>query len=242
MGNDYLVSVVGAAVVIVPESEGWVAHDDVINSVLLAQLVANKEVEKNPEINWYDAYVKVLDGFWLRPTKAREERLITEHCGESVVEWVVAAMAKGAPDEGRAVGATLARVASVSGTEPAMSLLRSSMQKTSADESTEVPVPARIMRLLLILARTPTSVTSVYLEFKTRQEISPNPLAQLFRAEDVQGTVSMRYARVCLAETLYGPARDAIALKVREKRKGHVAMLTLTDDSSGVQVPEEIES
>ncbi|WP_223515155.1 hypothetical protein [Pseudomonas sp. GL-B-19] len=242
MSCDYLVSVVGAAVVIVPESDGWVAHDDLVNSVLLAQLVANKEMEKKPEINWYNAYVKVLDDFWLRQTKAQEERLITENCGESAIEWVVAAMSKGAPDEGQATAATLARVASVSGTEPAMSLLRSHVQKTSADESTEVPAPARNVRLLVILARTPTSVTSVYLEFKTRQEISLNPLAQLFQAENVQGTVSMRYARVNLSETLYGPARDAIAWKVRERLKGNVALLSLTDSCSGVQVPEEIES
>lgn len=242
MDCDYLVSVVGAAIVIAPESDGLVAHDDLINSVLLAQLVANKEVKKKPEVNWYNTYVKVLDDFWLRQTKAREERLITENCGESAIEWVAAAMSKGASGEGQAAAATLARVASVSGTEPAMSLLRSHVQKTPADESTEVPAPAKVVRLLVILARTPTSVTSVYLEFKTRQEISPNPLAQLFQAEDVQGTISMRYARVYLSETLYGPARDAIALKVREKLNGNVAMLRLTDGSSGVQVPEEIES
>lgn len=242
MGSDYLVSVVGAAIVIVPESDGLIAHDDLINSVLLAQLVANKKVEKDSKADWYNAYVEVLDDFWLRQTKAREERLITEKCGESAIEWVAAAMSKGASGEGQAAAATLARAASVSGTEPAISLLRSHVQKTSADESTEVPVPARVVRLLVILARTPTLVTSVYLEFKTRQEISPNPLAQLFQAEDVLGTVSMRYARICLSETLYVLARDAIALKVREKLKGNVAMLRLTDGSSGVQVPEEIES
>ncbi|UVK99386.1 hypothetical protein [Pseudomonas sp. B21-048] len=242
MGCDYLVSVVGAAIVIVPESDGRVAHDDLVNSVLLAQLVANKEVEKNSEVNWYNAYVKVLDDFWLRQTKAREERLITENCGESMIEWVAAAMSKGAPDEGQATATTLARVASVLGTEPAMSLLRSHVQKTSADELTEVPAPAKVVRLLVILARTPSSVISVYLEFKTRKEISPNPLAQLLQAEDVEGTVSMRYARAYLSETLYGPARDAIALKIREKLKGNIAMLSLTDGSSSVHVPEAIES
>ena len=242
MGCGYLVSVIGAAIVIAPESDELAVHHDLLHSVFLAQLVANKQIEKDPGADWYNAYVKVLDDFWLRQTKAREERLITENGGESAIEWVAAAMSKGAPDEGHATAATLARVANVSGTEPAMSLLRSHVQKTSAGESTEIPAPARVVRLLVILARTPTSFTSVYLEFKTRQEISPNPLAQLFQAEDVQGTVSMRYARAFLSETLYGPARDAIALKIREKLKGNVAMLSLTDGSSGVQVPEAIES
>jgi hypothetical protein len=234
MSCDYSVSVVGGAVVIVPESDGQAAHDDLVNSVLLAQLVANKKVEKDPKADWYNAYVEVLDDFWLRQTKAREERLITENSVESAIEWVAAAMSKGAPDEGLATAATLARVASVSGTEPAMSLLRSHVQKTSLDESTEIPVPPKVVRLLVILARTPTSFTSVYLEFKTHLEISPNPLAQLYQAEDVQGAVSMRYARVYLSETLYGRARISIALKVREKLDANVAMLSLSDGSSGI--------
>ncbi|MHC8291698.1 hypothetical protein [Pseudomonas sp. LB3P58] len=234
MSRDYSVSVVGGAIVIVPGSDGQAAHDDLVNSVLLAQLVANKKIEKNPKADWYNAYVEVLDDFWLRQTKAREERLITENSVESAIEWVAAAMSKGASGEGQAAAAILARVASVSGTEPAMSLLRSHVQKTSVDESTEVPAPPNVVRLLVILARTPTSFTSVCLEFKTHLEISPNPLVQLYQAEDVQGAVSMRYARVYLSETLYGPARDAIALKVREKLDANVAMLSLSDGSSGV--------
>ncbi|MCP1441875.1 hypothetical protein J3D54_001007 [Pseudomonas sp. GGS8] len=234
MSCDYSVAVVGAAIVIVPVSDGLAGHDDLVNSVFLAQLVANKQVEKDPTADWYNVYVNVLDDFWLRQIKAREERLITEHSGESAIDWVAAAMAKGAPGEGRVAAATLARVASVSGTEPAMNLLRSHMQKASADESTEVTAPPKVVRLLVILARTPTSVTSVYLEFRTPLEISPNPLAQLYRAEDVQGTVSMRYARANLSEVLYGPAREAVAFKIREKLEGQVAMQSLTDDASGL--------
>ncbi|WP_415773088.1 hypothetical protein [Pseudomonas sp. LB3P38] len=234
MSCDYSVSVVGGAIVIVPESDGLAAHDDLLNSVLLAQLVANKAVEKDPEVNWYSAYVKVLDDFWLRQTKAREERLIAENSGESAIEWVTAAMSKGASGEGQAAAATLARVASVSGTEPAISLLRSHVQKMSADESTEVPAPPKVVRLLVILARTPTSFSSVYLEFKTHLDISPNPLVQLYQAEDVKGIVSMRYARANLDEKHYGLARNSIALKVREKLDANVAKLSLTDGSWGV--------
>ncbi|MHC8331085.1 hypothetical protein [Pseudomonas sp. LB3P25] len=234
MSCDYSVSVVGGAIVIVPESDGLAAHDDLVNSVFLAQLVANKKVEKDPKADWYNAYVEVLDDFWLRQSKAREEWLITENSGESAIEWVTAAMAKGASGEGQAAAAILARVASVSGTEPAMSLLRSYVQKTSADESNEVPAPPKAVRLLVILARTPTSFTSVYLEFKTHLEISPNPLVQLYQAEDVQGIVSIRYARANLDEKHYGRARNSIALKVREKLDANVAMLSLSDGSWGV--------
>lgn len=234
MSCDCSVAVVGAAIMIVPVSDGLAGHDDLVNSVFLAQLVANKQVEKDPGADWYNAYVSVLDDFWLRHTKAREERLVTQHSGESALEWIAAAIAKGSSDDGQVVAATLAQVAKVSGTEPAMSLLRRYLQKESAEESTEVTAPPKAVRLLVILARTPTSVTSVYLEFKTPLEISPNPLAQLYRAGDVRGTVSMRYARANLSEVLYGPAREAVAFKIREKLEGQVAMLSLTDDASGL--------
>ncbi|MHC8346143.1 hypothetical protein [Pseudomonas sp. RT6P73] len=234
MSGDYSVVIVGNAIVIVPASDGLAAHDDLVNSLFLAQLVANKQVEKESATDWYNAYVAVLDDFWLRHTKAREERLITQHCGESAIDRVAAAMAKGASDEGRVVAATLARVANVPGTEPAMSLLRSHVQKAYVDESTELTAPAKVVRLLVILARTPTSMTSVYVEFNTPLVISPNPLAQLYRAEDVQGVVSMRYARANLSEVLYGPAREAVASKIREKLAGQVAMLSLSDDASGL--------
>lgn len=237
MSCDYSVSVVGRAIVIVPESDGLAAHDDLVNSVLLAQLVANKKVEKDPKADWYNAYVEVLDDFWLRQTKAREERLITENSVESAIEWVIAAISKGDSGEGQATAATLARVASVSGADPGMSLLRSHMQKVSVDESTEVTAPTKAVRLLVILARAPTAITSMYLEFKTSLEINPNPLTQLYRAEDVPGVVSMRYARANLSEVLYGPAREAVAFKIREKREGQVMMLRLTDDA-----PDLIES
>lgn len=231
MSRDYSVSVVGGAIVIVPGSDGQAAHDDLVNSVLLAQLVANKKVEKDPKADWYNAYAEVLDDFWLRQTRAREERLITENSVESAIEWVTATMSKGASGEGQVAAATLARVASVSGVEPAMSLLRSRVQKTSEDESTEVPAPPKVVRLLVILARTPTSFTSVYLEFNTHLEISPNPLVQLYQAEDVQGIVSIRYARANLDEKHYGRARNSIALKVREKLDANVVMLSLNDGS-----------
>lgn len=233
MSGNYSVSVVGAAIVIVPESDGLAAHDDLVNSVFLAQLVANKQVEKDPTADWYNGYTSVLDDFWLRHTKAQEEKLISQHSGESAIDWVTDAMARGATDEGRLVAAILARVASVSGTEPAIGLLRSHMQKVSADESSAMTELPEVVHLLVILARTPTSITSVYLEFNSTLEITPNPLVQRYRAEDVPGVVSMRYARANLSEVLYGPAREAVAIKIREKLEGQVALLSLGDDDSG---------
>ncbi|WKV97075.1 hypothetical protein PYV50_26520 [Pseudomonas sp. H22_DOA] len=47
MVDEYLTMVVGNSIVLVPEVEGAAAYDDLINSILLAQLVANKKIEKS---------------------------------------------------------------------------------------------------------------------------------------------------------------------------------------------------
>ena len=46
----------------------------------------------------------------------------------------------------------------------------------------------------------------------------------------------MRYAGANLSGTLYAPVRDAIALKVRDKYQDNVAMLTLSDDASAMEI------
>lgn len=236
MSCEYSVLIVGACVVIIPAAEGATQYKDLVDSVLLAQLIANKKIEKAPDIDWYNAYVEFLDDYWLRHTRARQEWPVAQDSVESVSEWAIAALSQDAVDKGSATAATLQRLARLSGNEPAMGLLRGHMQKISTDESGDVLAPAKAVRLLVVIAQTPTSVASVYIELKTRQIISANPLAQRHLAEDVQGRVCMRYASANLSGTLYGPVRDAIALKVREKYQDNVAMVTLTDDASTMEI------
>lgn len=235
MSCECSVLIVGACVVIIPAADGATQYKDLIDSVLLAQLIANKKIEKAPEIDWYNAYVEFLDDYWLRRTRARLEWPVAQDSVESVSDWVIAAISKDTVDKGGATAATLQRLARLSGNEPAMGLLRGHMQKISTDES-GVLAPAKAMRLLVVIAQTPTSLTSVYIELKTRQIISANPLAQRHLAEDVQGSVCMRYASANLSGTLYGPVRDAIALKVKEKYQDNVAMVTLTYDASTMEI------
>jgi hypothetical protein len=233
MSFEYSVLIVGACVVIIPAADGATQYKDLVDSVLLAQLIANKKIEKAPDVDWYNAYVEFLDDYWLRHTRARQEWPVAQDSVESVSDWVIAAISQDAVDKGSATAATLQRLARLSGNEPAMGLLRGHMQKISTDESGDVLAPAKAVRLLVVIAQTPTSVASVYIELKTRQIISANPLAQRHLAEDVQGSVCMRYAGANLSGTLYGPVRDAIALKVKDRLEDSVAMLTLTDEGSG---------
>ena len=232
MSDEYSLLVVGAGVLLVPAAHELSRYSDLIDSLLLAQLVANKKIEKEPHIDWYNAYVEFLDDYWLRYSRARQEWPVAQDSVECVGDWVISSMFKDAVNKRGAAAATLQRLTRLSGTEPAMGVLRGHMQKISTGEPGDVLSPAMAVRLLVVVAYTPTSITSVYMNLKTDQVLDSNPLAQRYQAKDVRGSVCMRYADANLSETLYGPVRDAIALKVKDRFEDNVAMLILTDEGS----------
>lgn len=242
MRCDYSVLIVGAAVLMVPESKDLTTYDDVVNTVLYAQLAANKKTELEPDVSWYDTYMKVLEGIWMWRGKAREDLKLSPESVESAVQWAAAAMSKVGADEGRVTAEALSQIVNESDINPAINLLRSHMQKASEEQSTEVPAPAMDVRLLVIVAPTPTSFSSVCIEVKTHQLLSFNPLAHLYWGEDVQGIISRRYARANLSETVYAPVRDQIALKVKDRIETNVAMLTLHNDVCSTTQPEVVRS
>lgn len=229
MDYKFSVLVVGGALVVIPGADENAVGTDMINSLLLAQLVANKEVEKNPQRNWYDAYLQVLDDFWLRYSKAQQKWRITGDRAESAVDWIVAAMGNGEMSAGQVIAAALKQIAGVSGAEPAIGLLRKRLQQAVDVQQDDTESSFRNARLLVILAQSPTSFTSVYFEFQSHQAVGPNPFAQLHTASDVQGPVSMRYDQAKLAETLYSPVRDLIAQKVRGRLNDNVALMKLSE-------------
>ncbi|MDI3356132.1 hypothetical protein MO767_17505 [Pseudomonas sp. UYIF39] len=242
MRCDYSVLIVGAAILMVPESEDLTTYDDVVNTVLYAQLAANKKTELEPGVSWYDTYMKVLDGIWMWRGKAREDLNLPSESVESAVQWAAAAMSNVGADEGHVTAEVLSKIVNESDINPATNLLRSHMQKVSEKQSIEVPAPAMDVRLLVIVAPTPTSFSSVCIELKTHQLLSSNPLAHLYWGEDVQGIISRRYVRANLSETVYAPVRAQIALKVKDRIETNVATLTLHDDACSTTQPEEIRS
>lgn len=88
MTDDCLILVVGASILVLPETDQMEVYDDLIDSTLLAQLVANKRIEKFPGVNWYDAYVGVLDDFWLRHQKSSQTWKVSDEAEETSLDFL----------------------------------------------------------------------------------------------------------------------------------------------------------
>ncbi|WP_420652487.1 hypothetical protein, partial [Mesorhizobium japonicum] len=69
------------------------------------------------------------------------------------------------------------RLAALSASEPALELLRGYMQKGASDASTDQSDVSRIIRLLVGVAHSPMSMSSVYIELATARILADNPLA-----------------------------------------------------------------
>lgn len=243
MEFDYSVLIVRGAVLIIPESRELTRYDDLVNTVLYAQLAADKQTESEPDVNWYDFYMKVLDGIWMWRGKAREDLVVPAESVDTAVEWAVESMSRVGADEGRMTADALSSIVNESGIDPALDLLRSNMQRVGEKQPAELPVePAMDVRMLVIVASAPTSFSSVCIEIKTRQSLSANPLAHLYWGEDVQGPVSRRYARAYLSEVVYAPQRDKIALKVKDRIKDNVALLSLNNQGGDAGKQLEVSS
>jgi hypothetical protein len=225
MSREWSVYVNGAAIVLLPLSLTRSATNDLMNSVLLAQLVANKRVEASYTSGWYEAYVSVLDDFWLRNVKIWQDFQLDEDNPASPLEWASALLVRGNEVEARAVSA-LESVAQLPGSSPGMSVFRKHVQKVVDGDQTEIASQSNSVRLLVIVAHDNTSMTCVCLQFKTRQAIGENPCGQRFNAKDIDGHVSAHLFDAQLFETLYAPAREAIARKVKEASSDNIVDVT----------------
>ncbi|WP_250964100.1 hypothetical protein [Pseudomonas sp. CG7] len=111
MDKEYSVFVNAAAVVLVPSSAGQTGADDLMNSLLLAQLVANKSLQRLPIADWYGAYMDVLNVAWVSGTKRRKDLWPKKEDSNSPLKWVAAFPLDDRPDQQQQIMAVLARVA-----------------------------------------------------------------------------------------------------------------------------------
>jgi hypothetical protein len=241
MESDCSVLIVGVAILLVPDSAKLVDYDDVINSVLFAQLVANKQVAKDSSVDWYDAYSKVLDSFWLRFVKKREDNHLGPEGAASVAALIVGAMAKMEDDLGRLTAEAMSRLVKAPDSHPAINVLRRHMHEASGASVERTTEAAEGAHLLVIVARTPDSLSSVYTRFQTGQALDRHPLALLGLGMNLQGGITLRCAQANLSEELYRLAREGVALKIKDRLAANVALLTVGDEPCAVDPSREIQ-
>jgi hypothetical protein len=225
----YSLLTVGNAIVALSDLEEISAYDDVVHSILLAQLVGNKKIESMEVEGWYDTYVAVLDDFWIRNLKFCQDLSLNELNASSALEWASAAMANSGGED-HALGSFLAYAAQLPCYVPAIQIWP---EQRREDEMQTPRSALKAVRLLAIVGQSPTSISSIYLEFKTRQELTLNPWSQRFEVDEVEGQVCVRYARANLSETLYALSRQAIARKLGDRLADNVALLVEKVDMGG---------
>ncbi|SEC98436.1 hypothetical protein [Pseudomonas kilonensis] len=240
MDKAYSVFVNAAAIVLVPSIVRDAAVDDLMNSVLLAQLVANKNLQRIPNADWYGSYMDVLRVAWISGAKRRKDLLPKQEGTSSPLEWVAAIPLDDRPDQQQQIMAVLDRVAALPGSLPALSILRKHMQKHNEPDPPQSPSSSSPVRLLVIVAHSPVSMTGICLQFNTGKSIDANPWRQGFDGKDIDGCVSARYVRMQLSETLFAPARDVIARKVAAFVGDNIADITKAIDDSDALPAEEV--
>lgn len=226
MESDCSVLIVGAAILLVPDPENLGDYDDVINSVLFAQLVANKQIERDSSVDWYDTYTQVLDNFWPRFLKTREDEYPRSDREESVATLSVTAMANMEAGLGRLTAVAMSRLVNVPESSPAINLLSRQMHK-SGDSLAERPSGAGSdVHMLVIVAKTPDSLSSVYISFQHPPGLKPHPLAPFSRETDLPGVITLRCAQAKLSEGLYRLAREGVAMKIKDRIAANVIVVT----------------
>ena len=207
----------GRGLLVIPKSTELEVYDDLVNSVMLAQLVASKKLEQDPEVDWYASYVGVLDDFWLRQSRRRQDVRVSPAWSKSLFEWMVEVMNVVVPDAPEYLNTTLRQVlASTALTELPGSVQSDCAAAVVADPPSTSAAQVRRVLWLILVPQSPTSFSSVFVEFKTRQQSDFDPW-QRFQTDKVEGAVTLRFAQASLCEFLFQPARRAIALKVKDR-------------------------
>ena len=227
----------GRGLLVIPKSTELEVYDDLVNSVMLAQLVASKKLEQDPEVDWYASYVGVLDDFWLRQFKRRQDVRVSPAWSKSLFEWMVEVMSVVVPDAPEYMNTTLRQVlASTSRTELPGSVQSGCAAAVVTAPSLTSATQLRRVLWLIILPQSATSFSSAFIEFKTRQQSDFDPW-QRFQADKVEGAVTLRFAQASLCEFLFQPARRAIALKVKNKLDANLRPL----DASAVTCSKKVQ-
>nr|BFE91773.1 hypothetical protein GCM10020185_23090 [Pseudomonas brassicacearum subsp. brassicacearum] len=103
-----------------------------MNSVLLAQLVADKSLLRAPAVDWYATYLEVLSVAWISAAKkAKGSAAAKKEDTHSPLEWVAAIPLDDQVDQQQRIMAVMERIAALPGSLPAMGIVRKHVQKNN---------------------------------------------------------------------------------------------------------------
>lgn len=234
MNEAYSASVSAGAVVLFPEGMLGQHREDILSSVLLAQLVANKRFSNVDDPGgWHDTYLEVLKDSWLRMWDDWDSFSPEKHSKFTILEWVLNALKKSLPERLVSEAAcAVTNVAQLPGTVPAIQLLREHIQVSIVSETgNPADVPVYRLRLLIVVTQNGPSLNSVYIEFKTTQPIELNPLAQVFCSGKLVNNVTLNIFQARLSAELHESRRGPIMQKLGDHRIKKIAAVAHLDQS-----------
>ncbi|WP_413793866.1 MULTISPECIES: hypothetical protein [unclassified Pseudomonas] len=225
MNEGYSVFINAGVIAILSPGMAGQEKNDVLDSVLFAQLVANKKYPAYAQApNWYDEYRDVLKNGWLQKTAAWDNFTLDEQSNFSAAHWLGRRLGDYVdPTVAEEVTRLLSRVGQLPGTLPAIEQLRE--QTCKPKEPTPLSATeeaAGRVCLQVILARQGPLLSSVSLSYETTQPAISNPLGQCLSVANVVGHLQSRCFQANLSKALYDPLRGAIVQKLRDKPTKHV--------------------
>ncbi|WLH01920.1 hypothetical protein [Pseudomonas beijingensis] len=222
MNDRYSVFINAGVVLVLPRDMTGQEKSDVLDSVLFAQLVANKKYPAYAQTQiWYDEYRDVLKNGWLQKAVAWNNFTLDEQSSVTAAHWLGHRLGeyvdRTVADE---VTRLLNRVAQLPDTLPAIEQLRDQTCKRKE----VVPSSEAVGRVCLqvILAGQGPLLSSVSLSYETTQSAISNPLGQCLSVANVVGNLQSRCFQVNLSKELYDPLRGAIVQKLGDKPTKHV--------------------
>lgn len=235
MNDRYSVFIDAGAVVILPRDMAVQDKSDVLDSVLFAQLVANKKYPAYVQApKWYDEYREVLKNGWLQKAATWKNFALDEQTRIDAAHWLGHRLEESVdPVAADEFTQLLSRVAQLPANLPAIEQLRE--QACKGREPAQSPAPDQVVGrvcLQVILARPGPLLSSVYLGYETAQPITFNPLAQCLSAANVVGNLQSRCFQANLSKELYEPLRGAIVQKLGDRPAKHVF-----DISTHIELP-----
>jgi hypothetical protein len=234
MNEHYLVFVNAGVIVLLARDMSDGEKLDVLNSVLFAQLVANKKCPGFAQVQaWYDTYREVLKNGWLQREAAWRNFPADAASTFKFVDQLKCQMEDHVdPTTVDEVIRVLDGLAQLPVTLPAIDVLRGQVLKLEGGKSLETTSGSGCkVRLQVIIAQSGPMLHSFYMEFETTEQVVSNPLGQVFRADNILGNIQLNYFQANLSAALYEPLRDAVIKKMGGQARENIFQVSGADGS-----------